>query len=825
MDAERWAQVCAVFDRIADAPPGERSRLLAELAGGDDALRRAVHELIDAEAGAGAFLDAPLPAVVDDDAPEPSAGPALPERLGPYEVLAVLGKGGMGVVYRARDPRLEREVAIKVLPEQMSRDAAALARFRREAKAIAALSHPNIVSIFDFGTHDGVTYAVTELLGGTTLRAMLRDGPIPWRRACEIAAAVAEGLAAAHAKGVVHRDVKPENVIVGAGDRAKILDFGLAVSVRPTLADPAGELTMPGSILGSVGYMSPEQVRGETAGPPSDLFSLGCVLHEMVSGERTFQRQTAVLTLAAILQDEPAPLSALGLDLPAELAELVAHCLAKDPGERFQSARDLAFSLRAIAHHAVPAAKSAKVKVGEAARTRSAPPRSEPPPAPTVAERPLPVPETHYARSRDVNIAYQVLGDGPIDLVFVMGWITHLEYYWREPSFARFLRRLASFSRLILFDKRGTGLSDRVPVSELPTLEQRMDDVRAVMEAVGSQRAALCGVSEGGPMCTLFAATYPERTTALVMIGTYAKRTWAPDYPWAPTAEARQRFFELMEREWGGPVGLAERAPSRAGDPAFRDWWATYLRMGASPGAAVALTRMNSEADVRHVLPTIRVPTLVIHRRGDVCLKVEEGRFVADAIPGARFVELPGDDHLPFVGDADAILDEVEEFLTGVRHVSAPERVLATVLALRVEREGGEGAAAELASHRPTVERLLASFRGREIALDRGGLTATFDGPARAVRCAAGLLTALQRQGLRLAAGLHTGECDVAGATLGGLPLELASRVASAAAAGEILVSGTVRDLVAGSGIDVEARGAAALEPHGEGRLYGVAAV
>ena len=277
-------------------------------------------------------------------------------------------------------------------------------------------------------------------------------------------------------------------------------------------------------------------------------------------------------------------------------------------------------------------------------------------------------PETMYARSGDVNIAYQVIGDAPLDLVFVMGWVSHLEYFWREPSFARFLLRLASFSRLILFDKRGTGLSDRVPINQLPTLEQRMDDVRAVMDAVGSERAALCGVSEGGPMCSLFAATYPEKTLALVMIGTYAKRIRDAEYPWGPTTEQREQFFEVMRKQWGGPVGIDERAPSVANDPQFRDWWATYLRMGASPGAAVALTQMNAEIDVRNVLPSIRVPSLVIHRTDDQCLKVEEGRFVAERIPGAKFVELPGNDHLPFVGDQDAILDEMEEFLTGVRH-------------------------------------------------------------------------------------------------------------------------------------------------------------
>ena len=273
------------------------------------------------------------------------------------------------------------------------------------------------------------------------------------------------------------------------------------------------------------------------------------------------------------------------------------------------------------------------------------------------------VPETHYARNGDVNIAYQVVGSGPRDLVFVMGWVSHLDYFWAEPSFARFLHHLASFSRLILIDKRGTGLSDRV--TELPTLEQRMDDVRAVMDQVGSSYAALMGVSEGGPMCALFAATYPEKTRALVMVGTYAKRLWDPEYPWGPTREAREEFYRQIQEGWGGPIGIEERAPSMAGDPAFRAWWATYLRMGASPGAALQLTKMNAEIDIRDILPSIRVPTLVLHRRHDRCLKVEEGRYVSSRIPGALFVELPGEDHLPFVGDQALMLDEIERFVTG----------------------------------------------------------------------------------------------------------------------------------------------------------------
>jgi pimeloyl-ACP methyl ester carboxylesterase/DNA-binding winged helix-turn-helix (wHTH) protein len=438
-------------------------------------------------------------------------------------------------------------------------------------------------------------------------------------------------------------------------------------------------------------------------------------------------------------------------------------------------------------------------------------------------------PETMYARSGDVNIAYQVIGDAPLDLVFVMGWVSHLEYFWREPSFARFLMRLASFSRLILFDKRGTGLSDRVPIHQLPTLEQRMDDVRAVMDAVGSERAALCGVSEGGPMCSLFAATYPEKTSALVMIGTYAKRIRDDEYPWGPTAEQRQQFFEVMRKQWGGPVGIDERAPSVANDPKFREWWATYLRMGASPGAAVALTQMNAEIDVRNVLASIRVPSLVIHRTDDQCLKVEEGRFVAERIPGAKFVEFPGQDHLPFVGDQDAILDEVEEFLTGVRHSFEPDTVLATVLVMRIVgadehaqrmgRERWDDLLRRLHSH---IKKEIEWFRGREIDMIGDRPLAIFDGPARAVRCAAVITEYASRLGVEMRAGLHTGECELFDGKVSGAAADIGICVADEAKAGEVLVSRTVKDLVAGSGIAFEDRGIHTLAGCGEWRLFAV---
>jgi pimeloyl-ACP methyl ester carboxylesterase/DNA-binding winged helix-turn-helix (wHTH) protein len=397
-------------------------------------------------------------------------------------------------------------------------------------------------------------------------------------------------------------------------------------------------------------------------------------------------------------------------------------------------------------------------------------------------------PRIRYAHSGDVNIAYQVVGSGTRDLVFVMGWVSHLEYFWNEPSFARFLTRLATNTRLIVFDKRGTGLSDPVPVSAMPSLEQRLDDVRAVMEAAGSERAVLMGVSEGGPLCSLFAATYPARTEALVMIGSYARRLRDVDYPWGPTLEERDRFCQRLLDEWGGPVGIDERAPSRANDPEFRSWWASYLRMGASPGAAVALTRMNAEIDIRAVLPTIRVPTLVIHRSGDQCLRVEEGRYLASHIPGAEFVELPGNDHLPFVGDQDLVLDVVESFLSHRRERSHDGRLLATVLTVHTE---GDVPSA--------CEREVSRLRGHLVHRSGHSLVATFDGPGRAVGCASLLLALMDELGLVARAGVHVGECDPTAAV--GPVFEISRQLAATAMPGAVHASRTVVDLVPGSGL------------------------
>ena len=423
-------------------------------------------------------------------------------------------------------------------------------------------------------------------------------------------------------------------------------------------------------------------------------------------------------------------------------------------------------------------------------------------------------PATHYARSGELNIAYQVVGDGPFDLVYVPGWVSNLDLMWEEPSYAGLLERLASFARLILFDKRGTGLSDPVPFDRPPTLEQRMDDVRAVMDAAGSERAALLGHSEGGNMCILFAATYPDRASALVLVGSYAKRIRSDDYPWAPAWDDRIREIEETERSWADPDVVRTLAPSRVDDAAFVAWLTRYLRASASPRAGAELLRMNSMIDVREVLPAIRVPTLLIYHSHDRDVNVEEGRYIASRIHGARLVELPGHDHLMWAGNADAIADEVEDFLTGTRRGPVPDRVLATVLFTDIvgstERAAAIGDSAWkrlIDLHDLAIRRQLDRWRGREVETTGDGFLATFDGPARAVGCATSVVDVVRELGLDVRAGVHTGEVEVADGNVRGIAVHIGSRVAALAAPGEVLVSRTVVDLVAGSGIAFTDRG------------------
>jgi class 3 adenylate cyclase len=433
-------------------------------------------------------------------------------------------------------------------------------------------------------------------------------------------------------------------------------------------------------------------------------------------------------------------------------------------------------------------------------------------------------PETRYAKSGDVSIAYQVVGDGPIDLVLVPGFVSHLDVDWDHPWHARFLRRLASFSRLIRFDKRGTGLSDRP--GGLPDLETRMDDVRAVMDAANSERAALFGYSEGGPMSVLFAATYPEMSTALALYGTYAKRSDPDDdYPWAATWEERQDYAKQIEEDWGSDADLHRLCPGA--DDAMEKWWGVRARAAASPGAARDLILMNSLIDVRHVLPAVQVPTLVLHRSGDLDSLPDEGRYVAEHIPGARFVELTGADHVPWI-DADQVVDEIEEFLTGARPAPEYDRVLATVLftdivgSTRRAVELGDRRWRELLeAHNDAVRTQLDRFRGHEVDTAGDGFLATFDGPARAIRAAHAIQESVSRLGIELRAGLHTGECELANGKVRGIAVHTGARVAALAEPGEVLVSSTVRDLVAGSGIAFEERGEHELKGvPGTWRLY-----
>ena len=438
------------------------------------------------------------------------------------------------------------------------------------------------------------------------------------------------------------------------------------------------------------------------------------------------------------------------------------------------------------------------------------------------------LPATRYAKSGGINIAFQTVGNGPRDLVLVPGWVSNLDVFWEEPTLARMLTRLASFSRLILFDKRGTGLSDRV--SDMPSLEVRMDDVRAVMDAVGSERAALLGYSEGGAMSALFAATYPARASALVMVGAFSRRVRAPDHPWGPTREQSLAFAEEVERDWGGAVGIEARWPSQAGDERCRRWWAHWLRSSASPAAAAALLRMNMEIDIRQVLPVVRVPTLLMHSRNDRVIEFGASQYMCQHIPGAKLVELQGIDHVPWGCDSDLILDEVEEFLTGARLGAESDRLLVTVMFTDIVRATERAAVLGdrawhdlLESHHRLVRRELERFRGQEIDTAGDGFLATFDGPARAVRCASAISREVRALGLEIRAGLHTGECEVMGGKVAGIAVHTGARVATHAQPGEVLVSSTVKDLVAGSGLSFQDRGMQRLKgiPN-EWRLFAV---
>jgi pimeloyl-ACP methyl ester carboxylesterase/DNA-binding CsgD family transcriptional regulator/class 3 adenylate cyclase len=414
---------------------------------------------------------------------------------------------------------------------------------------------------------------------------------------------------------------------------------------------------------------------------------------------------------------------------------------------------------------------------------------------------------TRYARVGNASIAYQTVGQGEVDIIFVPCWISHLERLWKEPRFAQFIDRLSTFGRVILFDTRGTGLSDPVPATKFPSLEERTDDLLAVLAAAGSTKAVLFGAAIGGKLAALFAANQPERVSALVTFGSSARGTWAPDYPWAPSPEEFEQHLVQVQQHWGGPVMVEAYASSLAHDPAFCRWWAECLRSAASPATAVAAERLSAETDIRHVLPHIQAPTLVLHRAGDRLVDVAAGRYLAERIPAAHFVELPGSDHLPFTGDQDALFDALGSFLVE-KSTSRPQQLIATVAAINVlgvaETAGrlGEERWAEVSdSYRRLVRNEVARGRGRALKFTFDGALAMFDGPARAVQFANAVANGTRRLGLRTRIGLHAGEVELGSDGGGGKTVHLATRIAAQAQPGDVIVSDTVAGLVAGSGL------------------------
>jgi class 3 adenylate cyclase len=420
--------------------------------------------------------------------------------------------------------------------------------------------------------------------------------------------------------------------------------------------------------------------------------------------------------------------------------------------------------------------------------------------------------DVHYARSGDLRIAHATFGNGPVDFVFVPGFVSHLENWWEANAPAHFFRRIASFSRLIMFDKRGTGMSD--PFVGVPTLEDRIDDVRAVMDAVDSTSAFMCGLSEGGPMSILFSATYPDRTRGLILIGSNVRLLEAPDWPYGWSRERVQELLEEVSENWGQGGLMNLFLPSFVGDERAKRLWTRYQRMGGSPGTARALMEANMLIDVRPVLSHVQVPTLVIHRTDERVVSVGNARYAAEHIPGARLLEQPGEDHLPWLGDTDGMLDAIEEFVTGSRHRVDEDRILAAVLftdivdsTRRAADAGDRRWRGLLDAHDEISVSEVERFGGRRVKTTGDGMLALFNGPARGVRCAEAVRDAVGELGIEIRAGLHVGECELRGDDVGGLAVHIAARVAGLARPGEILVSRTVRDLVAGSGLRFAERG------------------
>ncbi len=604
----------------------------------------------------------------------------------------------MGEVYLVEDTKLHRLVVLKFLSAALSKDELSRSRLLREARSASGLNHPNIITIHSIEETPDDVFIVMEYVTGVSLKELIENRQLNIEKSLQILISAGEGIDWAHRKGFIHRDIKPSNIMVSETGLVKILDFGLAKKIETdkesnSEANTLSALTAFGSIVGTVAYMSPEQCSGELLDARSDIFSFGCTIYEVLTGNIAFQSQNLVSTIAKILSVEPKSVTLINPLLPHEWDVIVTKALAKKKQDRYQTMEQLVQDLRKIQSNAVQSAA------------------------------PIEIPETRYANSNGVNIAYQVFGSGSLDIVYVPGWITHLELGWEQPLVRNFYNRLATMGRVILFDKRGTGLSDQT--ADLPDLTQRMDDVRAVMDAAHSTRAVIFGMSEGGGMSFLFAATYPERTIALIGFGIFAKRIWDPEYPWAPTLEERQReFFDVISEHWGkAEYDLPSLAPELAEDSEFRAWWGRYCRFGASPRSALAMAKMNTPIDIRGILSAINVPTLLLHRVNDLQVHIEEARYISNKIPNAKLIELPGNQHLIYAGDQKRILDEVEIFLNSLPERKFIETVLTTVITMRLTSKANWDA------HDQAYNAALKTYKGKSLRRNNDKKQIFFDGP------------------------------------------------------------------------------------------------
>jgi serine/threonine protein kinase len=611
--------------------------------------------------------------VVEQHAPELRA-------LG-YELLEILGTGGMGQVWRARDLRLARDVAIKFINGAMH-GAQARERFEVEARSLARVTHPNVVSVYQLGEFDGHPFLVYEIVEGVGLDRLIGD--LTWQRALAIALDLARGLAAVHQAGVLHRDLKPANAMLTLDGIAKLIDFGVAKldgelidqafdlssSESRTLTEPLEDradqteeiaedmlapsmqqgstcgITLTNTLLGTPRYIAPEMWLGKPASPVSDVYTLGLITWEMLTGTQAYQSVPGTDLMRAIV-DTPLPsIAELCPDVPEEFGAIVDRAVSKRPLDRFQTAAEFGDALQRMTWH---------------------------------LRAPMRPPATRWIRTGELSIAMQRFGDGPLDLVFIPAWVSHCEAAWRLPAYATFMHQLGRLARVTVFDKRGTGMSDRINAS-IP-IEERMLDIGVLLDALRIDSAVLLGVQDGGAIASMYAASQPDRVRGLIWYAAARRLLIADDYPFGMPAPMFSEVCAAVEPNWGAPLFAEFVAPSRVHDPEYLAWWADYLRNGASPSTAKWMLELNAKIDVAPLLPAIGVPTLVVHRRHDRMLPLPGGKLVADGIVGSRWVELDGEDHQPWLSDTAALLTELGNFLAVVDDLPRHQRRLLSLLA------------------------------------------------------------------------------------------------------------------------------------------------